>query len=198
MRLICNWETGPFFCGGGGAYINSRTPLVGYCYLIEMQWNWCTGTQDLVSTGIVFWKQLLKIRPLFLWSTRWHIGIGAAISFWFDSWTYPIMSESKQERLTNQNISLKDVITQSIASQEIVLSEREDHIYWIWSTSACYSAKSLYDIMMAGVKLFVSLGTHGTLRYLLQLRFLSISYSGGKSWLMMSWDEEVSRVRCAA
>lgn len=112
------------------------------------------GTQVLKiwsQQGSFFWKQLLKIRPLFLWSTRWHIGTGATISFWFDSWTYPTMSESEL-RLTNRNISLKDAVTLSLSPHEIEFSEGEDQLYWIWSTSACYSAKSLYDVMMAGGK----------------------------------------------
>lgn len=43
-------------------------------------------------SGSFFWMQLLKIRPLFNWSTYWQIGTGSSISYWFDTWIHPIKS----------------------------------------------------------------------------------------------------------
>ncbi|XP_078173298.1 uncharacterized protein LOC144567120 [Carex rostrata] len=50
------------------------------------------------------------------------------------------------------SISLKDAVTLSLSPQGVEFSEGEDQLYWIWSTSACYSAKFLYDVMMSGGK----------------------------------------------
>lgn len=108
--------------------------------------------------GPFFWKQLVKIRPLFLWSTRWHIGTGEAISYWFDSWTFPIMASSQQQRLSNRNISLKGALALSLSTQAVQLSGREDQIYWLWSSTSCYSAKSLYDTLLAGGKTICPFG----------------------------------------
>ena len=42
--------------------------------------------------GSFFWNNLMKIRPLFDWSTEWEVASGKGISYWFDSWFYPTMS----------------------------------------------------------------------------------------------------------
>lgn len=38
------------------------------------------------SAGSFFWKILIRLKPLFHWSTTWQIGNGRGIAIWYDSW----------------------------------------------------------------------------------------------------------------
>lgn len=52
--------------------------------------------------GSFFWMQLLKFKLIFDSCTSWIIGTGAAMSYWFDAWTNPIMASMDAPSLSNR------------------------------------------------------------------------------------------------
>lgn len=79
-----------------------------------------------MHTGSFFGMQLLKIRPLFDFRTYWQIGPGSSISYWFDSWTNPIMSSLDRPVLANRKFSLQMAVQQGIQDGAILDNETED------------------------------------------------------------------------
>lgn len=55
--------------------------------------------------------------------------------------------------IKNRSLSLRDA-TVSLAefTRGIVLTEHIDQIIWLWTSNGCYSAKSLYEVIITGGK----------------------------------------------
>lgn len=105
-----------------------------------------------IAQGSFFWNQLLKIKHLFDWSTRWSIGTGSSISFWFDAWTFPIMASLSSPLPSNRTWSLQRTIANGLHSTDSISVGALDQILWQWTSNGEYSAKSFYDMIVATVR----------------------------------------------
>lgn len=87
-----------------------------------------------ILQGSLFWNQLLKIKPLFLWSTHWSIGSGAAISYLFDSWTSPIMASTSTSTVIRPTRlwSLQKAVENGMLHNISLSTSTQDQIHWRW------------------------------------------------------------------
>lgn len=120
------------------------------------------GPLLFLRSGSFFWMQLLKIQGIFQWSTEWVVGNGETISFWYDSWNgQPLRRQiDRLPRPQSSKISLADAIPRILEllpdfehGSEPVLGTRNDSLLWKWDTSAMYSVKSAYSMLIGGGKI---------------------------------------------
>lgn len=102
--------------------------------------------------GSFFWNQLLKIRPLFDWSTSWKVASGSAISYWFDSWNYPIMSSLFAPLASNRTWSLEKAAQHGLPHNNALQGAAADQLIWRWNSNQEHSAQSIYQLMSGGGK----------------------------------------------
>lgn len=74
--------------------------------------------------GSFFWTQIIKLKPLFDWSTRWIIGDGRGISYWFDKWGAGVLALLRS-RQVNMRQSLRTTIQRQEPTFEVVIDITE-------------------------------------------------------------------------
>lgn len=75
--------------------------------------------------GSFFWKDLLKLKLLFDWSTCWNIATGASISYWFDVWIYPPMREQRDILPGTRNWSLQRAVQEGMQQNFLETTSEE-------------------------------------------------------------------------
>lgn len=117
------------------------------------------GPRLWAVNGSFFWRQLMKIKHIFHWSTEWIIGDGMSISFWFDSWNGQPLADLRDtnSRPAMPNCSLRDAapIMLSLAPDIEVLHPLtflfcRDEIRWRWTSNGRYSSKPVYEVLIGG------------------------------------------------
>lgn len=115
------------------------------------------GPSFWMVSGSFFWKALIRLLPIFRWSTEWKIGTGEAISFWFDAWQgQPLIKLLEPGgRPTQPKISLRDaapIVTTLLPESDltVTLNSGCDSILWKWTASGIYSANSVYKMLTTG------------------------------------------------
>ena len=123
--------------------------------------------------GSQFWKDLIKVRPLFLEHVKFIVGDGSSVCFWLDWWCgdaplsmrFPVLFSY----CPNLNISIAEVLAnnwdlafrrslspeelehwQSLSAYFPSLSEAPDSVVWPHSSSGRFSVKSLYTRLIGG------------------------------------------------
>lgn len=98
-----------------------------------------------------------KIKPLFHLSTKWKVGDGMVISFWYDPWNgLPLMGYTEmRQRPPRQWISLREalpiwptLLPHLRICHEVQLTEETDSLVWRWTNGGAYSAKSAYSSLI--------------------------------------------------
>lgn len=115
------------------------------------------GPKMWLVQGSFFWQQLIKLKRLFHWCTRFQIGDWLTISYWYDNWNGTSLRSMKdgQLRPAFQAISLReaaDILSDVAPDDEeisnLVFTQQEDILAWRWSTNGVYSASSVYRVMI--------------------------------------------------
>ena len=120
-----------------------------------------------------FWQGLMEIKPLFLSCCKFKIGNGAKTRFWEDNWFSDTCFVVQFPRLyavsNNQNITIQKVFCDGINSlnfrrnlvgikleewnklknccETMILTEEDDTLVWMLSSSKQYTVKSFYSAM---------------------------------------------------
>lgn len=115
------------------------------------------GPKFWLVEGSFFWRSLIKMLPMFRWSTSWVIGDGASISFWLDAWhDQSLVTVLEQgEKPIQPKISSRDAapIKQLLLPDvelTIQLNSGRDKFFWNWTASGIYTAKSVYGLLKTG------------------------------------------------
>lgn len=107
-------------------------------------------------TGSYFWRQLIGLRPEFNFCAFWKVGDGLTIAFWHDSWRgFPLAKPGETPVLTRISLAEALPIITTLHPQiaprvNVTLTDSPDAIYWRWSSTGNYSAKSTYKAFMEG------------------------------------------------
>lgn len=167
---LINWQevcTPKQFGGMGGANLEKRN----WALLLRWWWKLYRQQQSLwaqtittiksvtaarythrvwMLTGSFFWIQLLKLRPLFNWSTTWIINSGASIAYWFDNWTTPIMASLIAPLAENRTWSLQMAEQRGLPCFNLLHTATSDCLQWKWTGNNIYSASSFYNMVLTG------------------------------------------------
>lgn len=100
-----------------------------------------------IQQGSFFWMQLLRLKPLFNRCTRWVIGLGTEISYWFDPWMQPTMDQLAEPQPHNRRWSLRESCQRG-QSLPIQFNNDQDRLTWELSITGIYSAKSCYHSLV--------------------------------------------------
>lgn len=175
--FLINWEVvcTPKHCGGMGA---PNLEIQNISVVLRWWWKTQTESTSLWTTTIIklrgigihedgpkiwtvngsfFWNSLIKLMPLFNWSTRWEVGNGNSVSFWYDTWHDAPLRKTKkrQPRPPFQRISLCDAtpLISDLApdiEMSIQFTQLPDELRWMWTKSGKYSASSFYRVLLMG------------------------------------------------
>lgn len=118
--------------------------------------NYANGPNFWAAKGSFFWNQLQKLKWWFDWSTKWVIGSGQGISFWYESWEGISLIHELQERPQYPYIFLHDAIPiiQLFAPdfsdkvEAVAITEARDVLVWRWTANGEYTVWSMYSTMM--------------------------------------------------
>lgn len=176
---------------GGLGIIN--TAIMNKCLLVKWWWKIMTsGAGSLwfsilkakyfphtsllfapAHGGSQFWKDLVRVRPLFLENVKFVVGDGSPVRFWHDWWcgdsmlsvSFPTLfsycpnSDTSTVELSANNWDL--AFRRSLSPEEFedwqrlfalfpTLSETVDSVVWPHISSGHFSVKSLYSRLVGG------------------------------------------------
>lgn len=139
------------------AYTNPTSLWTTTVTVLKWTGIYDAGPNFWMISGSFFWRTLIRLLPIFCWSTEWRVGTGEPISFWLDAWHgQPLFKKLEPaEKPPQPKISLRDaapIVARLLPGVVLTIDLNNgcDTIIWKWTASGAYTASSLYKMLKIG------------------------------------------------